>query len=50
MQIGKARGCGQSMNFESLPWIPNIDELLKEWYGTHTIEEVIEMFQRDEDL
>ena len=47
---GKAVGCGQAMNFESLPRLPDIEKLLIEWYGTHTIEEVMQLFQADEDL
>jgi hypothetical protein len=40
----KHLGCGQNMNFTTLPRLPNIEEILKEWYGAHTIEEVIKRF------
>lgn len=43
-------GCGQNMNFETLPRLPNIEKILLEWYNVHTIEEVIIRFQQDEEL
>lgn len=40
-------GCGQNMNFETLPRLPDIEKILMEFYNVHTIEEVIKRVQAD---
>jgi len=30
-------GCNQTMNFEILPRLPNIEQILMEWYNVNTM-------------
>ena len=43
-------GCGQNINFETLPRSPNIELILIEWCNVHKIEETIVRFQQDDEL
>ncbi len=49
MKKGKI-GCGQSLNFEILPRLHNIEQILTELYDVHTIDEAIQRFNADEEI
>ena len=38
------------MNFDSLPRLPNIEDILMSWYSVTSFEEVIARFQNDKSV
>ena len=47
---GKSVGCGQNMNFDTLPVLPDIEEHLMKLYQATSIEEVIARFNADKEI
>lgn len=46
----KRLGCGHPMNFNALPRLPNIEEIINTWYQAANKQELIERMKNDKDM